>query len=320
MRAAFYTERGPAREVLHVADVADPQPGPGEVRVRLRASGVNPTDWKSRSAGPPLTAPQIPGQDGAGVIDAVGEGVDPARTGQRVWVYHAAFGRPGGTAAQWTCVPAEQSVPLPEHVSFDQGAGLGIPYITAHRCVFAGGPVQGRTLLVTGGAGAVGNAAIQLAQWAGARVVTTVSSAEKAMIASAADVVLDYTDADFPAQLRAAAPDGVHRVVDVNLPANLERDLDVLAPHGEVVTYASYQDDPQVPIRALMTKNATLQFVLVYHLTGPMLADAVRDITAALSAGVLQPLPERHFPLDDVAAAHEAVEHGAVGKVLVDLP
>jgi NADPH:quinone reductase-like Zn-dependent oxidoreductase len=323
MQAAVYHERGPARIVLGIEQLPDPLPEPGEVRVRIRLSGVNPTDYKVRSAGAALPAQgQIPNQDGAGEIDAVGTGVDPKRLGQRVWVYHAAHGRPTGTAAQYTCVPAEQAVPLPEGISFAQGAGLGIPYITAHRCVFADGPVAGRTLLVTGGAGAVGNASIQLATWGGARVLATASSADKRRLAidAGASHVLDYRAADHVAQVRAAAPAGVDRIIDVAIGANLPTDLEVLAPHGVVVAYGSDVPDPSLPVHGLMRLNGTLRFVRVYNLTPAMIARAVTDITQALQDGALAPLPEHRFDLSDIAAAHEAVERGAVGKVLVAIP
>ena len=320
MRAAVYSRRGPAAAVLRVVELPEPEPGPGEVRVRVRWSGVNPTDWKARAGEGALPFDhQVPGQDGAGDVDAVGDGVDPARVGQRVWVFHAAWQRPHGTAAQYTVVPAGQAVPLPETAAYDQGAGLGIPYITAHHCVFGDGPVDGRTLLVTGGAGAVGNAAVQLAQWGGARVVTTVSTPAKAALAevAGADAVLGYRDPGFADALLAAAPDGVHRVVDVALGANLVSSLSVLRPHGTIVTYASEDQDPTVPTRRLMTGNMSLRFVLVYNLAHSQVAHAVADITSALRDGALRPLPAHTFSLDEIAAAHEAVEHGVVGKVLV---
>jgi len=186
MLAAAYSQRGSADEVLAVREVPDPVVGPGEVRVRIHTSGVNPTDWKSRSAGAPIEDYLIPNQDGAGIIDQVGAGVDPARLGQRVWVFHAAWQRTNGTAAQFTALPAGQAVPLPDTIGFDQGAGLGIPYITAHGCLYGDGPIDGLTVLVAAGAGAVGHAAIELAVFGGARVIATVSSQEKAQIARAA--------------------------------------------------------------------------------------------------------------------------------------
>jgi len=323
MRAAVYSRRGPAREVLRVADVPVPEPGPGEFRVRVRWSGVNPTDWRSRTTGGDLPWEfQVPHQDGAGDVDAVGPGVGQERIGEPVWVYHAAWQRQWGTAAQWTVVPAGQAVPLPDTVTYEQGAGLGIPYVTAHHCVFSDGPVDGRTLLVTGGAGAVGHAALELAHWGGARVLTTVSSPAKAELARAAhaDEVLDYRAPGFVDRLRAAAPDGVHRVVDVALGANLDSDLAVLRPHGTIVTYAAEAADPTLPTRRLMTAHVRLRFVLVYTLTRSEIAYAVADITSALADGALRPLPQHVFELDEVAAAHEAVEQGAVGKVLVRIP
>ncbi len=322
MQAAVYHERGPARRVLEIIDVPDPMPRPGEVRVRLRVSGVNPTDWKVRSAGPELpTFGQIPNQDGSGDIDLVGAGVDPSRAGERVWVYHAAAGRPNGTAAEYTCVPADQAVPLPPGISYAQGAGLGIPFITAHRCVFADGPVTGRSVLVTGGAGAVGNAAIQLAAWGGAEVLATVSSADKGRLALAAGarLVFDYHAPDHVASVRSAAPAGVDRVVDVAIGTNLATDLQVLARDGVIVAYASDAADPTLPVRGLMVNNATLRFVLVYNLAPSKIMDAVTDITRALEAGALVPLPELHFPLHEIVAAHEAVEGRVTGKVLVDI-
>ncbi len=322
MRAAVYSRRGPAREVLSVIELPVPEPGPGEVRVRVRVCGVNPTDWKARAAGGPLPwAFQVPGQDGAGDVDAVGDGVDPGRLGERVWVYHAARERPHGTAAQYTVVPSDQAVRLPDTATYEQGAGLGIPYITAHHCVLGDGPVDGRTVLVTGGAGAVGNAATQLARWGGARVVTTVSSTAKGELALAAgaEAALVYTGPGFLDALAAAAPDGVHRVVDVALGANLDADLSVLRRGGTVVTYASEDADPTVPTRRLMTGNVTLRFVLVYTLAPSQIAHAVADISSALADGSLRELPRHVFALDDVADAHDAVERGAVGKVLVQV-
>ncbi len=323
MQAAVYRVRGPARDVLRVVEMPDPEPGPGEVRVRVRVSGVNPTDWKTRQGEGPVTGGwQSPGQDGAGEVDAVGEGIDPRRVGERVWVYLAAAGRPYGTAATYTCVPAAQAVPLPSNVSYSQGAGFGVPFITAHRCVFADGPVDRCRVLVTGGAGAVGHAAVQLARLAGAEVITTVSSPDKAAVASTAAprVILNYRDPDYDARLRHEAPSGVDRVVEVALGANLEASLAVLVPHGVIVTYASEAEDPRLPVRRLMTGNVVVRYVLIYNLLPPMLSEAVRTISAAAAAGSLRALPEHHFPLGEIAGAHEAVESGVLGKVLVDVP
>lgn len=323
MKAALYDREGAARDVLRVEDVEGPEPGPGQVRVRLAVSGVNPTDFKARSGvtSRPIDRFQIPHHDGAGVIDAVGPDVDPARVGQRVWLWLAAAGRPWGTAAQWSVVPAGQAVPLPEGVSLELGASLGVPAMTAHRCLFADGPVEGRTVLVAGGAGAVGHFAIQLAKYAGARVVTTVSSPEKAELAAkaGADHVVNYRDEDAIDQVRALAP-RVDRVVEVNLGANLAMDLAVAGPETVIVTYAATATDPALPVRACMTANVTLRFVLLYGVPAPALDRAAREIGDALTAGALDELPVHRFSLEETAAAHEAVEGGAIGKVLVEIP
>lgn len=323
MRAASYRRRGPVQDVVTVGEVDEPRPGPGEVRVAVAVSGVNPTDWKSAEGTAPLPHPlQVPNQDGAGVIESVGEGVDPVRVGQRVWLFHAAQDRPWGTAAELSVVPAGQAVPLPDSVSLDQGAGIGIPAITAHGVLTSDGPIAGRTVLVAGGAGAVGHAAIELAVRAGARVITTVSSAEKAELARAAGAhgVVNYRDPDAAAQVRSLAPDGVDRIVELALGTNLELDLAVIAPHGVIVTYgAEPGGDPVVPVRRLMTDNLTLRFALVYHFTERQIEDAVREICDALEAGDLSPLPAVRFPLDRTADALAAVKAGAVGKVLVDI-
>ena len=324
MLAAAYDRLG-SSDVIRVRELERPEPGPGEVRVRLRVSGVNPTDWKSR-AGVTRAAPttlQVPNQDGAGVIDAVGEGVEAQRLGERVWVYFAAWQRRWGTAAQWTVVPAARAVPLPDGASDDLGASLGIPAVTAHRCLFGDGPVEGLTVLVAGGAGAVGHSAIQLARWAGARTIATVSGPEKAEIARAAgaDHVVSYREPGADEAIRALAPDGIHRVVEVALRDNLELDLGTCAPNAVITTYADDGvGDPSVPVRRLMTANLLLRFVLVYRVPTAELDRAVADITRALGDGALSTLPLHRFPLARAAEAHDAVEHGAVGKVLIDIP
>jgi NADPH2:quinone reductase len=322
MRAALFRRRGPAHEVLSVEEVEAPRPGPGEVRVRVAVSGVNPTDWKERSGSGPLDGLpfKVPDQDGAGVVDAVGEGVDPTRVGERVWLYFAAWQRQFGTAAECCTLPAAQAVPLPDGASLDLGASLGIPALTAHRCLFADGPVEGRTVLVQGGAGAVGHAAIELARWRGARVVATVSDDDKAALARAAgaDVVVDYRREDAAERIRAAAPDGVDRVVEVALHRNVELDRRVVAPHAAVVSYADGGPVTFGP-RAFMTPNAVLRFVLVYTMPAAAVRAAVEEVGQAVAEGVLTLLPVHRFPLDRMADAHDAVEAGAVGKVLVDV-
>jgi NADPH2:quinone reductase len=313
MRAAFYDDSG----VIQVGEVPTPEPGPGEVRVRIAASGVNPTDWKARGGELPFPF-QVPDQDGAGVIDAVGEGVDAGRVGERVWVYFAAWRRQWGTAAEFAVVPAEQAVALGD-APFALGASLGIPALTAHRCLFADGPLSGRTVLVAGGAGAVGRAAIELARWAGARVVATVSGEEKARLAreAGAQAAVNYREPDAAERIRAFAPDGVDRVVEVALKANLELDLAVGARH--VVTYAAAGDEAAaVPVRRLMTANAVLRFVFVYTIPRDALRRALADVSEAVRAGALTTLPLHRFPLERTADAHDAVQAGALGKVLIE--
>ena len=323
MLAARYDRAGDAAEVLRVEEVPRPVPGPGEVRVRIAVSGVNPTDWKQRAG---LTiaidGPRVPHQDGAGTIDAVGPGVDEARIGERVWIYLAVAGRTWGTAAQWSVVPQERAVRLPGDVPFDLGASIGVPALTAYHCLFADGPLGGRYVLVAGGAGAVGHAAIELARHARARVIATVSSDEKAALARAAGAdVVYYTAGDAAERIRAAAPDGVDRVVEVALAANLELDLAVCRPNAVVSIYAD-TGAPEVPlpVRRLMTANVALHFVLLYGIGEDKIAAAVAGVSDALAAGALTTLPLHRFTLEDVAAAHDAVEAGAVGKVLVDVP
>src|SRR5579863_4193402 len=247
MRAALYRRTGPAAEVLSVEELDRPQPGPGEVLVRVRASGINPTDYKVRAGltPRPIDGFQVPHQDGAGIIEAVGAGVDPGRVGQRVWLWLAAAGRRWGTAAEWTVVPAEQAVALPGGASDELGASLGVPAMTAHWCVFADGPVSGKTVLVAGGAGAVGHFAIELAARGGARVVATASGPEKAELARKAGAahVVNYRDADAAGQIRAAAGQS-DRVIEVALGANLALDLAVAKPGSMIVTYAAEPADP----------------------------------------------------------------------------
>jgi len=326
VKAARYDRYGPAREVLRVEDVERPEPGPGEVRVRVEFSGVNPTNWKSRSGATPrpIDGFQIPHHDGAGVIDAVGAGVDPGRAGQRVWLWMAAAGRRWGTAAEWAVVPVYAAVPLPDGVSAELGASLGVPALTAHRCLFADGPIDGQTVLVAGGAGAVGHFAIELAKRAGARVASTVSGPQKAELAAkaGADLVVNYREPDAADQIRSfAGAAGVDRVVEVALGANLQLDLAVVArPDARIVCYAADGDDPVLPVRACMNANVELRFVLLYGVPAEALIQAAGDITDALADGALTELPVSRFPLDEIAAAQDAVEHRALGKVLVVVP
>jgi NADPH:quinone reductase len=322
VKAALFGRTGSAAEVLRIDEVDKPEPGPGDVRVRIQLSGINPTDWKSRSGATarPIDVFQIPHHDGAGIIDAVGSGVDPGRIGQRVWTWMAAAGRRYGTAAQWSVLPSRQAVELPDAASAELGAALGVPAITAHRCLFADGPVAGRNVLVAGGAGAVGHFAIELAKFSGARVAATVSGPEKAELArrAGADLVVNYRDADAADQLRAFAPQ-MDRIVELALGANLELDLAVSGPQTYLVDYAAEPADPVLPVRKCMNANVTLRFILLYGLPAEANDQAAADITRALQAGALTELPVTRFPLEEIVAAHEAVESGAVGKVVLEV-
>jgi NADPH:quinone reductase len=338
MRAIEYSKTGPA-DVLTLVERARKSPGPGEVVVRIAISGVNPTDWKARAGsgdGAALPRPQVPNQDGAGVVDSVGEGVTSFSPGDRVWVWDAADKRPDGTAQELALIPATQVVALPKNVSFDVGASLGIPALTAHQALTAreGGPTEllpgaldGIVVLVAGGAGAVSHAAIQLAVWAGATVLTTVSSDEKRHLAEAAGAhhVIDYKTEDVAARAREIAPNGVDIVVEVNAVANLELDLTVLARGGTISMYAATgTENASVPIRIAMGKNARLQFLLTYTTSLEQKQAAVRSVSSAALAGVLgvgaeRGLPIARFPLERTADAHSAVEDNFVGKVLIDV-
>jgi NADPH:quinone reductase len=320
MKAAVYRKTG-GSEVLSVEEIEAPAPGAGQVRVRVSCSGVNPTDWKSRSGatGGPPAGFQVPHHDGAGVIDAVGEGVTDLRVGDRVWVYLAAFGNRYGTAAEQCVLPAGRAVPLPATAADELGASLGVPAVTAAHCLGgAPGALAGATVLVAGGAGAVGHYAIELAKYAGARVVTTVSSGEKAEVARAAgaDLVLNYRDEDVAERVKSFAPK-VDRIIEVALGANLDLDLAVSSPGTAIVVYASEDRDPVLPTRRMMMANVAVEFVLLYGVPEGQLAAAVAWTSDALAAGALSPLPVHKFSLEEVAAAQDAVQGRAVGKVLV---
>jgi NADPH2:quinone reductase len=337
MRAIIYRGNGDP-EVMELVDREVPAPGAGEVRVRVAVSGVNPTDWKTRSgATNPMQFPEVtPHLDGAGVIDAVGDGVDGSRVGQRVWLWMATAGRPTGTAAEFTVVPAERAVPLPDGAGFDLGASLGVPALTAHRALTVAedgprrlrpGALDGKVVLVAGGAGAVGHATIQLARWAGATVVSTISGPEKARLATAAGAhhVVNYREGDPAGEIRKIAPDGVDIVAELALGANLALDLAVLRTRGTIATYANDGGKPvELDVRQNMTLNTRFQFLVLYTAGFDVLDAAVEDVTAAVRDGAL-PVGEEHglpltrFPLDRTADAHRAVEGGTVGKVLVDV-
>lgn len=339
MRSVVYTKPGDS-SVLTLEERPLPEPGPGEVRVRVVVSGVNPTDWKARAGGTygdGLPFPEItPNQDGAGIVDALGDGVEELSVGDHVWLYMAAASRPTGTAQEYTVVPAARAVQLPDGTGFDVGASLGVPAMTAHRALtthehgpsrLAPGALAGRTVLVAGGAGAVGHAAIQLARWAGATVITTISSDAKAALATAvgAHHTVNYRSEDAAARIRDIAPDGVDIVVEVSIPQNADLVADVLANHGVVSIYANNGgDEATLPIRPNMSVNARYQFLLLYTIGDDALRAAAEDVTAALRDGVLPVgeaagLPLVRFTLEETAAAHDAVESDTVGKVLIDV-
>jgi NADPH2:quinone reductase len=336
MRAVTYAEYGDA-SVLELVERPIVEPGPGELRMRVVVSGVNPTDWKSRASGSGDGPPEatVPNHDGAGIVDAVGSGVAPFSVGDRVWVTLAGHERPAsGTAQEYTVVPVERVFPLPAAADFELGASVGIPACTAHRAltVAEDGPdrlepdaLQRTTVLVAGGAGAVGNAAIQLARWAGAKVVATVSDAAKARHASAAGAhhVVNYRDADAVEQIRRVAPDGVRLVVEVAAGVNAELDLAVLQPRGTIAIYGTEGGAPFAPdVGRSMGLNARYQFVLLYTVGRERIAAAASDINRALGEGALgigeeHGLPLHQFALEDTANAHRAVENRVTGKVLI---
>ncbi|MFJ9713269.1 NADPH:quinone reductase [Streptomyces sp. NPDC101234] len=336
MKAIVYRDAG-GPDVLTLTERAVPDPGPGEVRVRVQVSGVNPTDWKMRTRG--VTegcSEQVPNQDGAGVVDAVGPGVDEARLGERVWMWEAAWQRADGTAQEYVVLPERQAVVLPDRASFDLGAALGIPALTAHRAltVADGGPgrlapgaLEGRTVLVAGGAGAVGNAAIQLARWAGARVITTVSGPRKAELAAAAGAhhVVNYRSDDAAVVIRGLAPQGVDIIVEVAPAVNSALDHAVAAPNAVIAFYAANGGlDLTFPIGEAMTPNLRWQGILVYTVPETAKDNAVADVRAAVADGALRVgedagLPLHRFPLERTGEAHAAVENDTVGKVLIDV-
>lgn len=326
MQAAWHDRTGAAEDVLVVGELPDPQPGPGEVRVRVERSGVNPRDAKRRSGagGRVMTdARVIPGDDGAGVVDGVGAGVPGTRLGQRVWVHSATFGRPFGTSAEYVTVPAVHAIELPANASFEDGACLGVPSLTAHRCVFADGPVDGRTVLVTGGAGAVGHYAIELAKHGGATVIATASTPDKqeAARAAGADHVIDYRQPGAADAILGLTTGGVDRVVDVAFGANLPLTSEIIATNGTIVSYASDAiPEPALPFYELMGRCITIRTVLVFTMPADALRAAVDDVTTLLAAGRLSHPVASRYPLAEIAAAHQQIEHGQMlGKVLLTL-
>jgi NADPH2:quinone reductase len=330
MKAVWYERKGAPHDVLVVGETPDPQAGPGEVRVRVAVSGLNPSDTKGRGGWRGrvnMDYPRvIPGQDGAGVIDQVGPGVDAKRIGERVWIYEAQQrGSAFGTSAELVKVPAEQAVPLPAGISFDIGAALGVPALTAHNALFKDGAIQGKTILVWGAAGAVGQAAVMLARWAGAQVIGVVSTPQAAEVAraSGANLVIDRKKEDVAARVKEATGGaGVDRVIDVWFGANVESDLAMLKVNGVVASYSvgGPEEFMQFPFSRYMSKGITLHTIYVYGMSREAHWAAVRDTTAAMNAGAYKPRIGARFPLWRTADAHAAQDDGSVtGKIVIDV-
>lgn len=328
MKAAWYEQLGAAREVLVVDETAMPTVGAGEVLVRIHASGINPSDVKQRSGWGGLKmrgARVIPHNDGAGVIEAVGAGVPEERLGQRVWLYKATFPKAMGTAAEYTVVPSEQAVLLPNTTTFAAGACLGVPAMTAHHCVFKDGTVKDQTVLVAGGAGAVGHYAIQFAKQGGAKVITTVSSEAKAEVAklAGANHVINYKMENVVDVIRniTGTKTPIDRVVEVDFAGNLKTNLAVLKTNGIIATYASdSQVNPQIPFYSLVYKNLTVHYVLVYVMSDLAYQAAINDITRCLETKLLRHQIARYYSLNQIVEAHELQESGTViGNLVIDL-
>jgi NADPH:quinone reductase len=322
MKAAWYEKQGPARDVLIVGEMPEPVPAAGEVRIRMAASGINPGDVKKRGDTFGLGMPYprvIPHSDGAGRVGQLGAGVPSEWEGRPVWCYGAQSYRPFGTAAEFTVVPVEQIAPLPEKVSMEQGACLGIPGITAHRAVHVGGAVAGRTVMVQGAAGAVGLCAVALARHAGARVIGTVRSEpdqNTALKAGAHNVVL--SDKELVARVRALAPQGVDHIVEVAFGANIESDVELLNPSGSIASYATDNATPKIPFWQMVFKNIRTFFLGSDDFPKEAKMQAARDLNAALEAGWSGFEIAERIPLEDIARAHELVEHPArPGRIVV---
>ncbi|WP_138934380.1 NADPH:quinone reductase [Roseovarius arcticus] len=326
MRAAFYSRFGPAADVIELGEVATPQPGPGEVRVKVLYSGVNPSDAKARSGTRPgVTKPPydrvIPHSDGSGIIDAVGGGVDAARVGQPVWIWNGAWQRADGTAAEYICLPSAQAVTLPEGIDPQIGAVLGIPGLTAAQTVFGGGDVTGQTLLVSGGAGAVGHNAVQLAKWGGARVIATCNKGSMDRVRGAgADAVFDYSDPELAAKITDESG-GIDRAIEVEFGPNAPLLGEVMKPLGTIAAYGSGKDmTPTLPFGAFLFKALKLDITLIYLLPQGPRDQIIARLHAALTEGALRPTIDTIYPLEDCAKAHEAVmTPGRAGAVLLEI-
>ena len=327
MRAAFYERIGPAREVFQIGELPDPTPGRGEVRVRLKWSGVNPSDVKGRSGyrSSQMAFPRIvPHSDGMGVIDAVGQGVDQHRIGQRVWLWNAAWGRAFGTAADYVVLSGRQAVPLPAGTADEAGACLGIPALSAMHMMLVDGGVEGKTVLVAGGAGGVGHYAVQFAKLLGAsHVLATVSSREKAELArtAGADTVIDYKTENVAERVRRATQRrGVDRIVECDIAANAALDLDLARTGGLVIAYGSGKEQFTLPFFALISRNLSFRFFIVYNLDDEERGRAVAELTGLLERGELIHNIAERLPLERIAEAHDMVERGrARGKVVLSI-
>jgi NADPH2:quinone reductase len=327
MKAAWFEAFGPARQVIQVGEQATPVPGPGEVLVRLRTSGVNPSDVKKRAGSSPTLLDQgwvIPNSDGAGVIEAVGESVPKSRVGERVWIYQAQHGRRFGTAAEYVAIDARRAAPLPDPAGFEVGACLGIPVMTAHRCVFADGPVDRQTVLVTGGAGRVGFYAIQWAKSAGARVIATASKPEdeRTCVELGADAVVNHREPGWGERVKSAnGGQSVDRVVEVEFGGNLPEVMQCIRVSGTIATYSSMQaPEPKLPFYRMMFMDLTVRMVLVYVMPESAKQAAIADIEKYLAEGRLQHRIAHRLPLEELARANELVEQGQHrGCVVVDI-
>lgn len=326
MRAAYYEQNGPARDVLKVGGVETPRPGPGEVRIKLVTSGVNPSDVKARSGMTRKIAyPRvIPHSDGAGEIDMVGDGVPAARIGERVWTWNAQWLRPFGTCAEYVTLPSALAVHLPGHASFEVGACLGIPAMTAYHAVAVSGAAPGVTVLVAGGAGGVGHQAVQFGKTAGATVITTISSPQKAEVARAAgaDHTIDYKRENVGERVAAiTGKKGVDAVIELDVAANAKLLPQVLRPRGKIVVYGTGAAEAELPLMFFLRNAITLEFIYVYELDAAERAAALAAIARALDTGALKTNIGLTVQLRDIVAAHEAVEGGKVlGNVVVQIP
>ena len=324
MLAAWYERQGEASQVLQFGQQPDPEPGPGEVRVRVSYSGVNPGDTKKRRGwlGSEMPYPRvIPHSDGAGVIDSVGEGIDPARVGRRVWIFGAQSYRPFGTAAELSVVPAQQAVELPDGVSDEVGACLGIPGITAHRAVFADGPVEGLTVLVHGALGGVGGLAAQLALWGGAKVIATVRRVDD--LKHVNPVITHAMALDHPdpvGAVRALAADGVDRVIEVSFSDNVDLDAAVLKNNGVIAAYATRGDRPDFPFWPMLFENIVIRLLGSDDFPIPSKQQAAADLEDAAREGALSLAIGTPLPLHKIAEAHDRVDAGTRDRVVLAIP